>query len=113
MREETLQNIIDSMVLDWLHDYYYMSTEKLTDIFEIHCECYNDLEEITELALNSKRYNTISLQSGESYIISQNKNDFRTFFEDVEISDSDIIWLCYVYCDNKSIMLRDLYEEVM
>ena len=113
MTKETLQNIIDSMVLDWLHDYYYMSTEKLTDIFEVHCECSEDFDEILEMVLNSKRYNMITLQNGDGFIVSTNKNDFREFFECVKISDNDSIWLDYVYCGNNSIQLRDLYEEVM
>lgn len=112
MNNKTLQNLIDNMVLERIKDYYYVRIDDIKDMFEYFCENSDDLDEIMCFVSLSNRYNCVLKQNGDCYILSNKKRDFRAFFEDVEISDNDQVWLDFVVYENKSMLLRDVYEEV-
>lgn len=114
MKKETIQNIVDNIILKRLEEYYFISSAEVVEILEFYAENSEDLDELLELVFNSKRYNYILLQNGDGYIFSStNIKCIRAFFEDVPINDNDQCWNCYVYKNNYSMTLLELYGEVM
>ena len=63
MTKETMQNIVDSIVLGELETYYYLTSETVVHMFEPYCENSEDLDEVLEFIFNSKKYNYILFRS--------------------------------------------------
>lgn len=114
MTKETMQNIVDSIVLGELEIYFYITSKEVVNMFEPYCENSEDLDEVLEFIFNSKKYNYILLQNGDGYIFSKTyESSIRELFETVPINLNDQVWNVYVYKGNESMTLKELYEEVM
>lgn len=115
MTKRTIENIIQNRVLEHLQDYFYMTTNDVAELFEPFCETSDDLEEVLEIALNSKLYNYITKKNGEGFIFSNKKKDkdhILGLFCQVRFDDNDPIWNDYVSYNGVSMTLRELYEEI-
>lgn len=116
MTKRTMENIVSGLVRKELkQNYFYMSAIDVISILEPFCETSEDLEELTEVALNSKLYNYITKKNGMGYIFSKDKEDkdhILGLFYQVEFADDDPVWNSYVSYDGESMTLRELYEEI-
>lgn len=112
MTKRTIENLIDTKILEELGRFYYISATEIPDLFDV--DNNEDLEEIFEIISNSKRYNYILLQNGDAYIFSiSTKSSAVALFNDIPISLDDQVWGTYVYKCNESMTLKELYTEVM
>ena len=112
MTKQTIQNILDEIILKKLEDDYYLKSSEIVDEFEQYCDNEEDLDEITDLIFNSKKYNYILLQNGEGFILSKDKGSFECFFELEDILDRDEVWNEYFYYNNSSEKLINIYQDI-
>lgn len=112
MTRETVENILYSIIKRNLKSEGFMPSNDVLDLFEKYCGNSEDLDEIFEILTNSKKFNYVLLQNGESYFVGKDKTDWQLFFINVEISDRDEVWNEFFYYNNSSERLRDIWEEV-
>lgn len=114
MTKKTIENFVNTMVLDKLNEYFYAHYDFILELFEDICISSEDLREVSDIIINSKDYNYVQLQDGQAYIFSKtNMTDVREFFNEIKINDDDPAWNKYVYKYGGSMTLKELYEEVM
>lgn len=116
MTNETIKNIVGGLVRKELkQNYFYMTAIDVISLLEPFCETSEDLEELTDIALNSKLYNYVIKKNGMGYIFSKDRGDkdkILALFYQVEFAEDDPVWNNYVSYDGKSITLKELYDEV-
>lgn len=109
--KQTLENLVDNQVLNYLKEYYYASIDGIIDLFEPLCDYSEDLDEIINIIKGSKRYNYILLENCDSYIVGRDKQSMREFLEDMEISYDDDVWGEYFYYGMDTLRLREIMED--
>ena len=113
MNNKTLQNLIDNIVLEKLRDYYYVGMDIIKEMFKPLCDNSDDLTQILCRVSFSDKYNCVIKRNGDGYVFSSKKRDVRAFLEDVKIDSDELAWFDLIQYEDRLMLLRDVYEEVM
>ena len=77
MKNETLENILSDYVSENYFEgrNHYISDEDLVNFFEPLIDNEEDLEEVIDIIVNSKKFNHITLESGIGYLTTKEVED--------------------------------------
>lgn len=112
MNNKTIQNLVDNIVLEKIKGYYYVELDIIKDMFKPLCDNSEDLTQILCCVSFSNKYNCVIKQNGEGYVFSNKKRDVIAFLEDVKIGDNELAWFDFIQYGDRTMLLREVYEEV-
>ena len=108
MEKQTIQNLIDTIVLAELKDFINLDSKEVVSLADKFAENSKDLDEIIDMIMNSKRYNHITTQNGDTYLFGTSLKQVMGFIDWSYgyIRDDDTCWREYITCDGRSYQLN-------
>ena len=106
MKTNTIENLIDKIILDKLKEKVLIDTD---DILEDLATDYNDKQELRDFIYNSKRYNSVYTDINYQYVFGTKKQCIKNAVEKLcgLVQDDDACWVTYIDCDGKSMKLNE------
>lgn len=106
MEKTILEKIITKEILNLLNEHIYLDMEDIDFKLKKYDLKEEELELIMQIIANSKLYNHITLQNGQSYIFGKTQNEIKCFISLINISENDNTWNEYVSCNGYSYQLN-------
>jgi len=108
MDNRTIQNLLDYYILEQLKEFICLDSREIEIYVEKFADNSEDLEEMIDMVMNSKRYNHITTQCGDTYLFGTSYKQVKEFIDwsDGYIRDDDTCWLEYITCNGESYQLN-------
>lgn len=111
MNRQNLENILVKLVSEkFFNDYGAIKDDELVQFIEPLIDNDEDLDEALELISNSSCFNHITLENGEGWLFTHNKEDIKDLI--VLLPDRGDFWHDYITVEGEkySMALADFYE---